>query len=356
MSDELIIVVSKLGEREQLFFSRWDLKDAEESPYVRYISEDGRECGPTVSIMALIRGDFADLPDRVVLAVRASQAPMKESFLLIHTGDAQQLKKAIAGKSPSDEFSTDWEILGHRSFSLRSDQEPYLIIRNELASYGAKGDLKFREALAFLREALSKALALHPGDTSNAEARSIAARECLDGQSNRISAGLPATKPRPRLNPVSALIHDVVSRFDALLIDLQTSLEDAEYWKEERERYKGSLKDYLERLGALLTVSETGRTDLESVAQIASRIIESGRITDAEEAEVRETTADLREMAPNRAWQSAFDLLNAINEGKQDKIVRSDFEKLHLWLNTLRQKLAILDDLFKKSRPPSINT
>ena len=352
----LVIVVSKLGERERLFFSRWGLKDPEDSPYVRYLSEDACECSADNSIMVLIRGDLGYLPDRVVLATRATQVAISDSFLLVHTGDAQEMRKAIAGKLPSAEFSSEWEALLQRSFSLRSDEEPYLIIRNELASYAAaKQNTKFWEAFIFLKQALSDALSLHAGGAESAEIRSKAALVNLDSQTKRINAGLPASKPRPRLNPISALIHDVVSRFDALLIDLQTSIEDESYWTEEKARYKGSIGDYLDRLKTLLTESDTGVTDLETVPHIATRIIQSDRITEEDRIKLQETTADLEKMAPDQGWQSAFKLLNAINEGTHPKVIQPDYDALRLWLNTLRQKLTVLDDLFKKSRPPAIH-
>src|SRR6266446_5035668 len=355
--DGLVIVVSKLGERERLFFSRWGLKDPEESPYVRYISADACECSADNSIMILIRGDLGYLPDRVVLATRATQAAIGDSFLLVHTGDAQEMRKALAGKLPSSEFSIEWTSLIQRSFSLRSDEEQYLIIRNELASYAAaKQNTKFLEAFIFLRQTLSNALASHPGGTESAETRSRAALENLDSQTKRLNAGLPAIKPRPRLNPISALIHDVVSRFDALLIDLQTSLGDESYWTEEKDRYKGSIGDYLDRLKTLLTESDTGVTDLETVPHIATRIFQSDLITEEDRIRLQEATADLEKMAPDQAWQSAFELLNAINEGTHHKVIQPDYDALRLWLNTLRQKLTVLDDLFKKSRPPAINT
>lgn len=350
-SEALIILVSRFTERESDFFSIWEADDPSDSPYVVYLNGAGSPCLQMNAELILIQGHRNDLATRALLAAR-SLIGFSSAFFLVHTGAGETLTKTFVNEKVQPDDASAWTTLVQRSFTLVTGHGPYTFIRNELAQYAVKKQMSFQDALKLLRGALNTAVESHPGGLEQSEKRSSFAAEYLENASNRVAAGLSVTTPpRPRQNPVAALIHDVVSRFDALLIDLQTGLEDKDYWTEVKVRYTSRFKCHLDRLDNLLTEQGSNTPTLDTVSQIAAKIIERKTISSDEQVELQRATASLSEFAPKRKQCYAVTLLTLIDEGNYKEVITADVTELRLWLSTLRQNLSILDELFKKSRP-----
>lgn len=350
-SEALVILVSRFTERESDFFSIWEADEPSDSPYAVYLNGAGSPCLQTNAELILIQGHRNDLATRALFVAR-SLVGFPSAFFLVHTGAGETLTKTFANEKVQPDDAAAWTTLAQRSFTLVTGHGPYTFIKNELADYAANKRMSFPDALRLLRSALNTAVESHPGGLEYAEKRSSVAAEYLENTSNRVAAGLSVTTPpRPRQNPVAALIHDVVSRFDALLIDLQTGLEDKDYWTEVKVSYTNRFKCHLDRLDNLLTEQGSNTPTLDTVSQIADKIIESKTISSDEQVEIQRVTASLSEFAPKRKQSHAVTLLTLIDEGNYKEVITADVKELRLWSGALRQNLSILDDLFKKSRP-----
>jgi hypothetical protein len=352
-SEALVILVSRVTYREADFFSVWGLNDEPSNPpYSVYLSRAGLACSPESAELVLIQGHKRDLAARVLFVARPLRG-FASASLLVHTGAGEALATTFKNQKVQHDSASDWNDLLRRSFTLLTGHCPYNFIRNELATYATEGQASFQDALTLLQKAIDHAVNLHPGGVDQAGTRSAAAAAFLKDANNRTTGGLSAEGPsRALYNPVAALIHDVVGRFDGLLMDLQTGFEDDEYWKEEAApRYKDHVKTYVDNLDMVLCELKSPISSLMSIDQIARSIIESKKLGRDDQVKAQAAVSKLRQFAPKHSKAFAVTLLDLINQGRREKVDELDARELRSWLAALRQELSILDDLFKKSRP-----
>jgi hypothetical protein len=347
-TDGLLVVVSRIGLHEDDFFRRWNAGPGpSDPPYAIYLDWNGSKCQPEDAEVALVRGDRDDIPTRVIQTVR-DHRNADSAFLLVHTGGGDELADKLEGKSVPPDGTDVWAKLGRRSFWLMTDHVLYSFVRGELANYAAKQQQMFHNALSFLYKALNHALVLHPGGVDQSRPRSEEARIYLLDSANRKEAGLPILPPpRPRRNPVAAIIHDVVSRFDSLLIDMQTGADEAEYWQEIRGQYKGSIQKHVAHLNGILMESTSDVLELLSIAQIVKEITQHGSLSEGDLDKLREITIKLKDLAPAKKNRYVFNLIESIDKGEQNDIARLDIEEMRAWLESLRKTLGLLDGLYK---------
>lgn len=350
---QIVVLVSQLAVIEMEFFAGWGVRPPVE-PYVAYFCAGGSTCAAAEARVLLVRGDAPDLPTRIVGAVSKSCAGMENAYLAVHMGGGGKLVPALDGKFAPSDIAPHWEKLKSRSFSWSSsgsaEEAAFRKFLGELGVYAKrKYESEFKSALQLLFEALNLALDSHPGGLVQAVARSKAAWPILDSQERRRRVGLSAIEPaRPARNPVAALIHNVVSCFDALLIDLETAAEEPDYWRDEKVRYKGEIEGDLNRLRKLARADDAGILNPESLTEIGRTIKESGGANGEDRTLLEVTFERLRALVPVDDVLPSFRLLMEINEGRKDKVARSDIEHLRKWLYDLRSELAILDQLYRK--------
>lgn len=347
--NELIIIISKVTEPEKDFFENWNLDPPLDPPYAVYINRNGFRCDVEKAELVLISGDKSELIERVIKVSQAS-GKFVSAFLLVHTGAGDEVVNLLKRERVPADLESDSKVMFERSFPLRTGRQPYRFILNELAIKANQDDLNFPRALTFLRQALNYAAERYQKGVQAAEDRSKAAREYLNNPMYRKDAGMPEPEPQsPWKNPVAAIIHDVIGRFDALHIDLQTAIEDADYWNTEKTRYQNRIQKLIKLIDDLIS-SDVSHRDLRSLQTIVKTISTNSLLTDEDRILLQKTASQLKRLVSPEANLKVFQLLMDINSGRKEVVISEDVETLGLWLYAIRQELYILDTLYKNLR------
>lgn len=395
---QVVILVSRIGMREAGFFDDWGATSAGPN-HAAYLDENGAAGDPERSRIVLVSGQQGQLAERVVAAARLTGDALAQAYLLIHPGGGMELHKVLKTKVPPRESQDQqvWEGLLARSFTWSTDAPIGSRLRHffraELAVHHGNKD-QFPPAFGRLCRALQAALADHPGGAEKAEQRTDTAERILSAPGKRTQAAgeeersgaadrpheisgqhrgdgpqtrpfSPSPHPAPRRNPVAAIIHDVVNRFDPLLLDLSTATDDPEYWHEAKHHYAGQegIATSLEHLRSVLLGSGSeapaqwlAERGLQTVPDIMERIFRAAR----EDPVVQQNLDVIRGSLGARVdpGEEAWTLLARIADpdgGGIDSDPAALRDTLAAWMARLKSEFRELDKLFleyvKKDSP-----
>jgi hypothetical protein len=354
LTNELVLIVSRVSSHEAGFFDNWGMTVPMEAPYAVYLNGAGTNSLPRDAQLTLIDGNKDNLKNRVLTVLSICDVSIDKTFLLIHTGNNRKLVDLLAALDEDEDIiqrPQDWVQLCARAFSLwgRGGLYPSFIL-NELCDYSrsSKSEM-FRAGLAFLRDALRAAIQDQGEGVEKTEGRSDFASIYLIDSERRQRIGLVKSKPRLKRNPVAALIHDVLSRFDPLYIDFQVAESDKAYWESVKENYKGKVLQPFNHLQELLTHSAENVGDLETIRAISNKIMSEPQIEAADKQRLNETVLQLQLLVSAQANSDTISLIKSVDEVTKTEISTKDLENLRNWLGDLRKHFGAIDHLYKKS-------
>jgi len=245
MSPRVLVIVTRVAglNEDARLLSDWGLTPGA-GPW--YYNESGSKvdqlCG-TGKAVVIVQGDRQEgVGNRISTAV--NNTPIEDICLLVHVGGG--------GVSARQWVNSTWQnmdpwrgVCAH-VFSRQGDDE---VVRTTIIKLGRyvspQGSDCFKALLDYILDRC------YGGSSSAVRDACRELRENLELQGQLGLKGFD--RPPPPADPIATIIHDVVSYFDALLLDLQTAQEEPEYWNEERKRQsERDLDAALERLRFLV--------------------------------------------------------------------------------------------------------
>jgi hypothetical protein len=339
---ELLIVISRLVGKEQRFFHMWGITPPDASPFCGYVGNDGRQSEASSAEIVLVAGHQPSLARRVEMALGAT-AGEPYGNLLVHVGGGQELLSILGTRVSKNEFDAMLGAFATHSFALTSGK-PLTTLVHDIAHYARNFMPEtFRNALTFLRARLREAAVVHTGGWAEAEARSAVAGKAVSEK--RESAGLAGKAP-PHRNPVAAIAHDVVGRFDALLMDVQHAVDNPASWSECRQLHEATLQSNLTTLCRAVNV-DAGEADVGSLAHIMRTIAGCGRVSGDDIRVTQEAFAHLQSLVPEHVENFSV-LLKSIVDGQKSDLTADDALELRTWVRSLRKQLAAIDRVYRQ--------
>ncbi|KDA53192.1 hypothetical protein EG19_06815 [Thermoanaerobaculum aquaticum] len=226
--------------------------------------------------VVILRGDSqinagVDVGTRIKNAVK--DTGVDDICLFVHPGGAAMSAAEFVGSQWPE--SDPWRRVCARDFSTVGDGAA---VRNSLIELGTYANGRNQHSFRQLLNVILAACQNNPMDKS--------LQAVLGDPEQRKKRGLPRKAPTAApADPIATIIHDVVSGFDAVLLDLQTAQENPESWTEEvKNEARKNIETALARLRFLAGGGVNPTEDVRAWAERRGWPQEGSPLLSSEEA------------------------------------------------------------------------